>query len=550
MQNTINFYQSYPFHSYLIKDQNQIQIKLGTDLHLFNNLSFSFRIHNLSLFRNCMAIILDCLFQIPEIEVKNFTSYNRWYEKNVPSIIEEEFDSKKEKPEHLREDLEELYKRKEELQNRIKLQLEYYDENKDKIEMMRLKKFRHNHSFFGFHLSVFADLIVFETLSPRGDIYNKLEFSQGFTILDDFKPGNAFTEISLEFYKDLNLIPFIENNTELILSSHSQIVDDKHRSLSSKNIQITWIKTFIKFQTFEFLIHKPQILGSKKTEISKTEIFDLINLIKDRLIKEDEVVIEFISSKNIKKNKYFEFSGKKILFYKKSENEAIHRFNGKVKSFLKLEHLITQLSNVSFVSFGEDLPHYIILNLQDYKLTLGFISDSQSLLKSYPTLINAIQSDLDLTIQDKIMNLISKKGSISNTELFEKVGGINSETLQSVIINLIQKGLILYDSSGFIRSRKLFDKAITIILSQKKTTDIIAGTIAQFLVGKIIEETKTDEIIFYTENFDFDPKISYDNHHRIKSFSCSCDEYYPNTVCSHISALNSTILITRIGGEK
>ncbi|MHA2251299.1 MAG: hypothetical protein ACXAD7_13130 [Candidatus Kariarchaeaceae archaeon] len=540
---------SYPFPSVISTDQDLIKLNLSLDKLAASCPSLSVIIKEPHSFISCFSMMCNSLLDVPGIKFKNTSIYDTWKDKEIINQLITKVGAAEEKPDFMKEVLEELDERRENLVGKFKRQLNHFEQNRKRIEDIRRKKHFFSQTYYGLHLSSTEKKLIFESLSYNGQNYIRLDLNDGFEFHDKNHFGNAFVEISSHLIEDINKLYLgqtkeadhgLTMNTNKIKGIFIQESDSR----ISVDVNKTWLSSFRTFTVSFFLLaglfpaFKPFEIG-----FSRTELFDLLALVKQRYKSKKRLEITFksLSTKMGGKRISYIPSGIEIYTSFNLQKKRTLQFYADTEILLSLYKILHQIQDIKFLVLSNNLPNFLEISSKNHKLTLGFTRPDTESIYCFNTLIESLKVNYNKEKEIMIQSLLRNEPIISFNRLEEITQ--NPDITSSIILSLIDQGKAIYDAEDKeLSKRELVDATIFDEITKKKTKHIVAGEIAKIIQSHIERKIDGNIIKYSLHNFDFHPEITM-KQERITSTDCTCEKNFRSSPCEHILGMYAAITL-------
>jgi hypothetical protein len=532
---------NFPFPSDVIEDDQVSKIVFGTNTYQ-KNFSFSVRIKNNIGLQRKLLTVLDAVTDIPEEYFKNLVSYGKWFNTEILRLLEKNLGKITDAPEY--EDIVELIERKNSLQEKLKLQLDYFNVNHHRIEEMRKKLYHIYFPYFGIQLSTSNDAVFFDALSPNGQIFLKLAITDGLEYTDESTYGNGFVEISKSFINALAQIQLDHTNqhNEITLSSFpnpGSIYLKTSSAESSKTISLSseWLCSYQEFYTLEFLLHL-NLIQSTETILSKHELVDIFTHLRNH--KKGRVTLQ-VALNNTKTRPCSYRNGKIQLGRFGSSKTKSIEVQLNQNTLLFLQRIIHDATGIRLIAIGGNLATFFILTFGDASLTFAFREQSNFksnlldiILQYYSTNVGSTETSSDI-FQDK--------QHIPISEVIDQSTGSYTKGVLDQLIPLLRVGDIFYDHHfSKIRLRKFVtDKQSNQLVRNGNLTGLAAG-VAQTIRFKLEKRDFDNRVELSVPNFPFNAQISINNNFELINADCTCHRFGKRGKCEHTLGILVSVL--------
>jgi hypothetical protein len=483
---------------------------------------------------------------IPEEYFKSLSSYGKWFNTEVLETLEKNLGKITGAPEY--EDIVELIERKESLEEKLKLQLNYYKDNHHRIEEMKKKLYHIYYPYFGIQLSTYTDSVFFDALSPNGQIFHKLALTDGLEYADESTYGNGFVEISKSFINALAQMQLEDSNqqNEITISSYpnpGSIYLKSSTTESSKIISLNpkWLHSYQEFSILEFLLHL-NLIRSTETTLFKYELVDIFTLIRNHT----KGCVKLQVAVDSTKTRPCSYKNGTIQLGKfgSSEIKSIEVQFDK-NTLLSLQRIFHDATEIRLIVIGGNLATFFILTFEDATFTLAF-----RVQKNFKSNL------LDIIVQYYSTTEVSAEASsdvfqderyISLSEIFDQSKGTFSNGVVAQLIPLLRVGDIFYDSHfSKIRLRKFVTDQNLNQSGKNGNLTLLSASVAQAIRFKLEKKEFHDRIELSVPNFPFEAKISINNNYELITADCSCQRFGKGGKCEHtlgifVSALTEGI---------
>ena len=535
-----------------LTDKNRIQLCPDT---LNNGISFNLELDNSENFYYSLLFLSSVLLDKRSAYVEDKYNYNIWKKDAIINTIARTLKEEQNKPPHLREDLNVIYERKDNLVNRIKSQITHFDENQKRIKTTIKEQSVNFQQYHPLILSIYPDSLILEAIQLEAKYHVRFEIHRSSMLYNDLpEMGSAFLEFNFQFYNELltkiNLGKLSESNAIQIISSpwNEQNYMKRPNMASSRrriNFDYSIINLYKQSPMIEFLYKDEKNKYINTLNLNRSEVLDFVHLIENQYTIHEIVKVKLETNKNQNRTRFTVYN--KILnITTHSENETILYFKLHVNAIKNLKQIIHLVEGMNFSFIYEYLPIVIILKLK--KDTISIIQ--QFFNSSYETLLFKILTSYhtfkyDKNLYDKISKYVESNQTVNSNEI-QFSFKLSDEELHSAIADLLLSGKILLDTiSDKLRFRDPFnfeeneDKD-----SLLHEVDFIklAAAMSDLLLEYIQITPKGNLNEYRVSGFNFAPSIILNKKNYIIEKKCNCAPKPSKRPCYHIFALHVAII--------
>ena len=548
IQTKVNF----PYESYIVVDEPGVEIIFGLDRRSNVTPSFQVNINNKILITQLLQYYFRCSTYFNPTYLKNDSNYRLWKDERMLEILKQTFHEDENKPEHMQEDIDELYERRENLTQRIDRQLKATKSQLNGLIQAQLNQETVINSSILNQLLFSEDLLAFENYNFQTNVYLRIEIhGNNFQTIDKFIDGAALLEINFNnLMLTLARNQIIDHDKTLIFRSSEldskKIVSRRGSSSSIKAIRIPrkHIENYnlLSFTTILFSNISDKIVP-KELVLSRSQIFDLLMLIKNNLSDRSKFQLKIRRSLTGQTHFRFERTDKSIWLHIESENTGEFNFNELPTSvFRYLGELSSSFEKLVIKYYSSILPISFEFSLEKSTKLLLIYQSPQSKLNqlTLKTMISNMSRIDDTTIIAEVLDYFLATRVVGHSE-FKFVYGnkYSQEFAELLLFNLVSKGVVLFDTIN----QKLRLKQS---LGNHETLDFElvrkASTIVSKLKDYIVKTESENGIKYEFTDFPFISRVEVDETQKINNH-CSCHLFSKKSLCEHILALASVLLI-------
>ncbi|MHA2100224.1 MAG: hypothetical protein ACW99A_16235, partial [Candidatus Kariarchaeaceae archaeon] len=433
---------------------DKTRIQLSPDALGVNKINFNLELDNSINFYNAL---LFCSKVVLENKLKYFEDkygYNVWKENHIISSIARTLKEEERKPEHLKEDLNVIIQRRDDMVDRIFSQVNYFNTNHHRIQETLQVQDVHFQQYNPLIFAIFPDSLILESIQSKGNYYVRYELHRSAMLFNDLpEMGCSFVEFNYQFYTELlskiNILKLPESNSMQIISSPWGEKDYMKRpTIALSRRRLTFdsklIKLYIQAPLVEYLYNSQENEYVQELKLNKVETFDLFHIIENQYSKDETILVKIISAASVENTRYT--SNDEMLTVEIfGESDRISFFKLHVNAIKNLQHLVHIIESVSISFIFEFLPIKLTLHLKEDRINIVqqfFTSryDEQLfyILLSYHTF------KYNKRLYNRILNYIQENQTVNDSEI-QFSFKLNDEQLHSAICDLLFSGKVLLD---------------------------------------------------------------------------------------------------------
>ncbi|MFV2014290.1 MAG: hypothetical protein ACC656_02590, partial [Candidatus Heimdallarchaeota archaeon] len=290
------------FESSVITLTDKTRIQLSPDVLSPFKVNFNLELTDSQNFYNALIYCSTILLDIKEDYVEDKYDYSLWKESVIISSIANTLKEEQKKPDHLREDLNVIIQRKNDVAERIHSQINHFNTYQGQLKKTQIKHNKHFHQYNPLIFAIYPDSLMLETIEENGKVYLRYELHRSAMLFNDLpEMGCAFVEFNYLFHSELlsktNILKLGEANSLQIISSPWSEKDYLKRpknALSRRRINFNskLIKSYIQSPVVEYLYNDESNIYVNKIQLDKVTAIDFIHIIENQYSKNEIVTIQ------------------------------------------------------------------------------------------------------------------------------------------------------------------------------------------------------------------------------------------------------------------
>jgi len=543
---------NFPNESYIVVDDPGVDIIFGLDRRSNVTPGFQIEIGNKILITQLLEFYFRCTTYFNPTYVKNDSNYRLWKDERMLEILRETFHEDEKKPEHVQEDIDELVERRENLSQRIDRQLKTTTNQLNHLIEAQLKQEKVRNSSILNQLLFSEDLFVLENFNAQTNAYVRIEIHEdNFEIIDKFTDGAALLEINFNnLMLPMARNTIIDHRKKLVFRSSEidskKIVSRRGATSSIKAIRVAK-KHVEKYNLLSFMTllysNISDKLKTREIVLSRSEVFDFLMVIKNYLSERSKFQLGIRQSYTGKTHFETDLNHKTVwlnhLFDQKGEMSFIDL---PASVFRYLGELSSSFEKLVIKYFSPILPILFEFHLEkNNKLIIAYQSPQNKLNEmTLKTMISNISRIDDPQIIREVEEYFLATKGVGYSE-FKFVYGnkYSPEFVELLLFQLVSKGKLLFDTTN----QKLRLKQS---LTESETNGFESARKASTIVFKLqdyILKTESETSVKYEfRDFPFVSYVEVDQTQKMEN-NCSCQTYSKKSLCEHILALTSILLV-------
>ncbi|MDP4178633.1 MAG: hypothetical protein Q8900_09875 [Bacillota bacterium] len=462
----INYEYANP--SMCVPEGDKTVLGLSPDLSREERVSFSGRLKNPLVFRDAMLMLREIVISDMSQKKKERVEFFAWlnqeidrrvldHEKYAPGVREEIQNKMNEQLDKLEQNELEILKLYD-VKKQLKKEIDSLDVWKDyyKIERDFWKFIKERDLSLWIVLdpviTVHPDQVSFEAFSADESIYGCLSIDMNeFELLQKPELGTTNIDFSSKLSKEIERFRTY-TNVELSINPSGVVVDTgiMPEHIEKKiDLPETWIKGFNQVSAAASLI-------GVDVELSPVDMYDICSFLRRHKAKTSPRYMKWILEPNQPVTIIFEPFGKQITL--KAVYHGEKRREEKIwgrERWLIVEKIIPIAKSFKVRLLGFGMPQFIIADLTNMKMTIGFSSwSSNDWVKG--TAFNVLAGFIGNGNYDEIYSLLKEKRFMSVEDIYNKFNSLSKSDNKAGIGMLLRKGEAYYDAiSDLVRFRQL-----------------------------------------------------------------------------------------------
>ncbi len=543
------------FESSIINLTDKNRIQLCPDSLNNNGISFNLELDNSENFYYSLLYVSSVLLDQKSEYFEDKYNYNIWKEEATISSIARTLKEEERKPKHLREDLNVIYERKENLVNRIKSQISHFDNNQMRIKSTLKEQSINFRQYHPLILSIYPDSLILEAIQFEAKYYVRYELHRSSMLYNDLpEMGSAFLEFNFQFFNELlskiNLSKLADSNAIQIISSpwNEQNYMKRPNIASSRrriNFDYSIINLYRLSPMIELLYNDVNNQYIKHLDLSRSEVLDFVHIIENQCSQHQIIDVQFEGDTKID-NTIFRVIDKILFITVPSVFDQTLYFKLHVNAIKNLKHLSHLIENIKFSFIYEYLPVVLTLKMKNDTMSIVqqfFNSDYDTQLFRILTSYHTFKYDKKL--YNKISKYVKNNQSVNDNEI-QFSFKLSDEELHSAIADLMLSGTILIDTiAGKLRFRDPFKiqlADIEDIIFQEEDFIKLASAMSDLFLEYVQSSLNDDKKNYTVSGFIFKPTILLDEKNYVIEKNCNCASNSAKRPCYHIFALHIAII--------
>lgn len=550
----------YNFESSVITLTDKTRIQLSPDGLSPFKVNFNLELDDSRNFYHALMFCSSLLLDVKQIHVEDKYNYLMWKENALINSIAKTLKEEDKKPEHLREDLNVIIQRRDEMAERINSQLNHFETFQTNITKTLDTHNTFFHQYNPLIFAIYPDSLVLEAIQENGDFSVRYELHRSAMLFNDLpEMGCSFIEFNYQFHLELiskiNILSLGEPNALQIISSpwsEKDYLKRPQNALSRRRIIFNpkLIKSYIQSPIVEYIYNNENNNFVNHIEFDKVTTFDFIHIIENNYSKNDIITLqidvnpEFNTIAIQKKDKI-------ITILMNGIDEHTRYFKLHANS-IKYLHTMVHLIDSMKISFVYDFfPVKLTIQLNEDRInSIQYFNTTKyedlllRILMSYQTF------KYDKNRKNRVLNYVRENQSVNNNEL-QFSFKFNEEELHSAIADLLLTGKVMIDDiTGKLRYRDPFAfSSEKIAESSSKDSDFmkLASAMSDLFENYVTRTVKDGNQSYSVQGFQFEPNIILDSRGRVVSIDCSCNLNRNKNPCYHIFALHIAIIRGGLG---
>lgn len=550
----------YNFESSVITLIDKTRIQLSPDALSLFKVNFNLDLTNSQNFYHALLYCSSLLLDVEEEFVEDKYNYSLWKESAVINSIARTLKEEEKKAEHLREDMNVIIQRRDDIADRIHSQINHFNKYQDRIQHTQIK---HNEYFYQYNPLIFAiypDSLILEAIQENGKFYVRYELHRSALLFNDLpEMGCAFIEFNYQFHSELiskiNILNLGEPNSLQIISSSWNEKDylKRPQSVLSRrriNFKPKLINSYMQSPIVEYLYNNENNIYVNKIELEKVTVFDFIHIIENHYSKGDVVTIEVVTNPGLERVT-IQKRDEMIVIQMNGDQETKKYFKLHVNSVKNLYNLVHLIDSMEISYIYEFFPVKVTLNLKEDRINLlQYFNTTIYEDQLFQILIEYQTLKYDKTRKTRLLNYVKDNQSVNDNEI-QFSFKFNEEELHSAIADLLITGKIMVDDiAKKLRYRDPFTfPSDGFGKNNIEKSDFInlASAMSDLFEDYIISKSIHKGFTFTVQGFQFEPNIILDDRGRVISIDCSCNLNKKRNPCYHIFALHIAVIRGGLG---
>ncbi|MCE7735785.1 MAG: hypothetical protein GPJ54_12965 [Candidatus Heimdallarchaeota archaeon] len=545
----------YNFESSVITLIDKTRIQLSPDALSEFKVDFNLDLTNSQNFYHALLYCSSLLLDIKEDFVEDKHNYSLWKESALINSIARTLKEEEKKPEHLREDLNVIIQRREDIADRIHLQINHFNKYQDQIQKTQIKHNKHFHQYNPLIFAIYPDSLILEAIQENGKFYVRYELHRSVLLFNDLpEMGCAFIEFNYQFHSELisriNILNLGESNSLQIISSSWSEKDylKRPQSVLSRrriNFKPKLINSYIQSPIVEYLYNNENNVYVNNIVLEKIAAFDFIHIIENQY-SIDEIVTINVSTKPGLEKISIQKKDEMIIILMNGENETNKYFKLHANSVKNLYNLVHLIDSMTITYIYQFFPVKVTLNLKEDRINLiQYFKTTKYEDQLFQILIRYQTFKYDKTRKTRLLAYVKDNQSVNENEI-QFSFKFNEEELHSAIADLLLTGKVMIDD---ITKKLRFRDPFTFPSEEVDNDNIqnsdfmnLASAMSDLFEDYIIIDDIDNGSKFTVHGFQFQPNIILDNRGRVISVDCSCNLNRKQNPCYHIFALHIAVI--------
>lgn len=543
------------FESSIINLTDKNRIQLCPDTLNNNGISFNLELDNSENFYYSLLYVSSVLLDQKSEYFEDKYNYDIWKEEATINSIARTLKEEEKKPKHLREDLNVIYERKENLVNRIKSQISHFDDNQRKIKSALKEQSIHFQQYHPLILSIYPDSLILEAIQFEAKYHVRYELHRSSILYNDLPElGSAFLEFNFQFFNELltkiNLSKLSDSNSIQIISSPwNEQNYMKRPSIASSRRRINFDYSIINLYKLspmiEFLYNDANNEYIKHVNLNRSESLDFVHIIENQYSQHATIEVQFETNEKNEKTIFRVIDKTLYITAPSTKNQTLY-FKLHVNAIKNLKYLSHLIENIRFSFIYEYFPVVLTLKIKNDTVSIVqqfFNSEYDTQLFRILTSYHTFKYDKKLF--SKISKYVKVNQSVNDNEI-QFSFKLSDEELHSAIADLMLSGTILMDTlSGKLRFRDPFKIELSDIddaIFQDEDFIKLAAAMSDLFL-EYVQLGTNDRLKEYTvSGFNFKPSILLDDKNYVINKECNCTSNSAKRTCYHIFALHMAII--------